>query len=124
MDNYASKDKEALQQLNVDYIDRRSGSTNPNHTECLTPRYVKAHGVQTDDDKKTEQIHRQSSYTPHMQEKLQRKLKFFFMNPVEKWRAKGRFPWKLGIQALKLCVVTMQVRFPFFFKILFIPSPI
>ncbi|KAG8437220.1 hypothetical protein GDO86_008064 [Hymenochirus boettgeri] len=41
--------------------------------------------------------------------KLRRKLKFFFMNPCEKFRARGRKPWKLCIQILKIAVVTIQL---------------
>ena len=42
-------------------------------------------------------------------EKMRRKLKFFFMNPCQKWRAKGKFPWKLIMQIVKIIVVTVQV---------------
>lgn len=48
---------------------------------------------------------------PHCEEgdKLRRRLKFFFMNPCEKWRAKRQFPWKLGFQLVKIILVTTQV---------------
>ncbi|KAM9324678.1 mucolipin-3-like [Gastrophryne carolinensis] len=42
-------------------------------------------------------------------ENLRRKLKFFFMNPCEKFRARGRKPWKLCIQILKIALVTVQL---------------
>ncbi|XP_069497801.1 mucolipin-3 [Ambystoma mexicanum] len=42
-------------------------------------------------------------------EKLRRKLKFFFMNPCEKFQARGRKPWKLGLQILKIAMVTIQL---------------
>lgn len=45
-----------------------------------------------------------------MEDQLRRKLKFFFMNPCEKFRARGRKPWKLCIQILKIALVTIQVR--------------
>ncbi|XP_045104763.1 mucolipin-3-like isoform X4 [Portunus trituberculatus] len=41
--------------------------------------------------------------------KMQRRLKFFFMNPIEKWHARRRFPWKLLLQIFKIVVVTAQL---------------
>ncbi|XP_015914357.1 mucolipin-3 [Parasteatoda tepidariorum] len=43
------------------------------------------------------------------EEELKRKLKYFFMNPIEKWRAKGKFPWKLLLQVIKIIFVTLQL---------------
>ncbi|KAF7475951.1 Hypothetical predicted protein [Marmota monax] len=40
---------------------------------------------------------------------MRRKLKFFFMNPCEKFWARGRKPWKLAIQILKIAMVTIQL---------------
>lgn len=48
-------------------------------------------------------------YTPHQEDKLCRKLKFFFMGPHEKVKAKRRCPWKLLIQIVKIILVTTQV---------------
>ncbi|XP_070607590.1 mucolipin-3-like [Erythrolamprus reginae] len=44
-----------------------------------------------------------------LEDHLRRKLKFFFMNPCEKFWARGRKPWKLGIQILKIAMVTIQL---------------
>ncbi|XP_075689054.1 mucolipin-3 isoform X1 [Rhinoderma darwinii] len=44
-----------------------------------------------------------------LEDMLKRKLKFFFMNPCEKFRARGRKPWKLCIQILKIALVTIQL---------------
>ncbi|KAH0618459.1 hypothetical protein JD844_017682 [Phrynosoma platyrhinos] len=44
-----------------------------------------------------------------LEDQLRRKLKFFFMNPCEKFWARGRKPWKLGIQLLKIAMVTIQL---------------
>ena len=41
---------------------------------------------------------------------LQRQLRFFFMNPYEKFRLTGEFPWKLCIQIVKIVLVTLQVK--------------
>ncbi|XP_039298120.1 mucolipin-3 isoform X1 [Nilaparvata lugens] len=40
---------------------------------------------------------------------MRRKLKFFFMNPVEKWQAKRRFPYKFLVQVVKIVLVTIQL---------------
>jgi len=32
------------------------------------------------------------------EEKMRRKLRFFFMNPIEKWQAKRRIPYKIVVQ--------------------------
>ncbi|XP_074191172.1 mucolipin-3 isoform X4 [Rhinolophus sinicus] len=43
-----------------------------------------------------------------LEDQMRRKLKFFFMNPCEKFWARGRKPWKLVIQIIKLAMVTIQ----------------
>uniref|UniRef100_A0AAA9TRK6 Mucolipin TRP cation channel 3 n=1 Tax=Bos taurus TaxID=9913 RepID=A0AAA9TRK6_BOVIN len=43
-----------------------------------------------------------------LEDQMRRKLKFFFMNPCEKFWARGRKPWKLAIQILKIAMVTIQ----------------
>lgn len=43
------------------------------------------------------------------EEALRRKLKYFFMSPCDKYHAKGRKPFKLGLQLLKIVIVTVQV---------------
>lgn len=43
------------------------------------------------------------------EEALRRKLKYFFMSPCDKYHAKGRKPFKLGLQLLKIITVTVQV---------------
>ncbi|XP_010635022.1 mucolipin-2 [Fukomys damarensis] len=46
------------------------------------------------------------------EECLREDLKFYFMNPCEKYRARHQIPWKLGLQILKILMVTTQlVRF-------------
>ncbi|CAK6441294.1 unnamed protein product [Pipistrellus nathusii] len=44
-----------------------------------------------------------------LEDQMRRKLKFFFMNPCEKFWARGRKPWKLVIQIIKLAMVTIQL---------------
>jgi hypothetical protein len=43
------------------------------------------------------------------EETIKRRLKFFFMNPVEKYAAGGQLPWKLLLQAAKVLLVTTQL---------------
>uniref|UniRef100_A0A803SNM0 Mucolipin TRP cation channel 2 n=1 Tax=Anolis carolinensis TaxID=28377 RepID=A0A803SNM0_ANOCA len=52
--------------------------------------------TQPDEDCKEEQLLRQD-------------LKFYFMNPCEKYRARRQIPWKLGLQILKIVMVTTQL---------------
>lgn len=40
---------------------------------------------------------------------LRRKIKYFFMNPCEKYHARGRKPWKLVLQIIKIAIITIQV---------------
>ncbi|XP_036746139.2 mucolipin-2 isoform X3 [Manis pentadactyla] len=43
------------------------------------------------------------------EECLRKDLKFYFMNPCEKYRARHQIPWKLGLQILKIVMVTTQL---------------
>lgn len=43
------------------------------------------------------------------EERMRRRLNFFFMNPIEKWQVRKRFPYKFVIQLIKLVVVTTQL---------------
>ncbi|KAG8132594.1 hypothetical protein E2320_010444, partial [Naja naja] len=43
------------------------------------------------------------------EELLKKDLKFYFMNPCEKYRARRQIPWKLGLQILKIVMVTTQL---------------
>ncbi|XP_044940733.1 mucolipin-1 isoform X3 [Mustela putorius furo] len=50
-----------------------------------------------------------ASPTPPEEEDLRRRLKYFFMSPCDKFRAKGRKPFKLMLQVVKILVVTVQL---------------
>jgi len=50
-----------------------------------------------------------NSYNPQTRDRFRRKLRYFFMNPLDKWRTKGKLPWKLGLQVVKIIVVTLQL---------------
>lgn len=45
-------------------------------------------------------------------DKLRRSIKYYFMNPCEKYHARGRKPWKLLLQLVKIAIITVQVGFP------------
>ncbi|CAG2115488.1 unnamed protein product [Medioppia subpectinata] len=47
--------------------------------------------------------------TTRHRDRLRRALKYYFMSPVDKWRAKGRLPYKLGLQVIKIVFVTIQL---------------
>ncbi|TWW73757.1 mucolipin-3 isoform X1 [Takifugu flavidus] len=40
---------------------------------------------------------------------LRRRLKYYFMNPCEKYQARRRKPWKLMLQILKIALITAQL---------------
>ncbi|XP_004068128.1 mucolipin-3-like [Oryzias latipes] len=42
-------------------------------------------------------------------EALRRKIKYYFMNPCEKYHARGRKPWKLLLQIIKIGIITIQL---------------
>lgn len=43
------------------------------------------------------------------EQRMRRNLQFFFMNPIEKWKAKRRFPYKFCVQVAKIILVTIQL---------------
>ncbi|KAK7158449.1 hypothetical protein R3I94_004921 [Phoxinus phoxinus] len=46
---------------------------------------------------------------PPLMEDFRRKLKYFFMSPCQKYRARGRKPWKMMLQILKIAIITIQL---------------
>nr|XP_033772965.1 mucolipin-2 isoform X2 [Geotrypetes seraphini] len=65
--------------------------------------------------KKLRVYHREIKTTMHQlgtereEEVLREDLKFYFMNPCEKYRARRQIPWKFGLQILKIVMVTTQL---------------
>lgn len=45
------------------------------------------------------------------EDRMRRKLQFFFMNPIEKWQARRKFPYKFVVQLIKIVLLTMQLCF-------------
>ncbi|XP_042579227.1 mucolipin-3-like isoform X1 [Cyprinus carpio] len=50
-----------------------------------------------------------SHVDPQSVENFRRKLKYFFMSPCQKYRARGRKPWKMMLQILKIAIITFQL---------------
>lgn len=50
-----------------------------------------------------------SSFNQDICNRLRWKLKYYFMNPIDKWKAKKKFPWKLLLQIIKIIFVTIHV---------------
>uniref|UniRef100_A0A665WJJ0 Uncharacterized protein n=1 Tax=Echeneis naucrates TaxID=173247 RepID=A0A665WJJ0_ECHNA len=44
-----------------------------------------------------------------LSENLRDDLKYYFMSPCEKYRARGQIPWKLAVQILKIIMITTQL---------------
>lgn len=47
--------------------------------------------------------------TPQFEMELRRKIRYHFMNPLEKWKIKRKYPWKLSLQIIKIILVTVQL---------------
>jgi len=60
-------------------------------------------------DNEEEYIHPYSDEYVLLERKMRNRLSFFFMNPIEKWKTRRRFPYKFVIQIIKIILVTLQV---------------
>lgn len=49
------------------------------------------------------------SWTPDQVDQLRRRIKFFFMDPCSKFKARRHIPWKLMLQVLKIIIITVQL---------------
>ncbi|XP_025410223.1 mucolipin-3-like isoform X2 [Sipha flava] len=56
-----------------------------------------------------EYIHPYSDEYVFLERKMRNRLSFFFMNPIEKWKTRKRFPYKFLIQIIKIVLVTLQL---------------
>jgi len=45
----------------------------------------------------------------YQMDKMRTRLRFYFMNPVDKWHTRKLFPYKLAVQVIKILFVTFQV---------------
>ncbi len=46
--------------------------------------------------------------------RLRRRLRFFFLDPLAKWRATRQFPWKLFFQLVKAFIVPLQASLEYY----------
>ncbi|XP_055346672.1 mucolipin-3-like [Paramacrobiotus metropolitanus] len=42
-------------------------------------------------------------------DRMKWRIRFFFMDPIQKWKTKHQFPWKLFLQVVKIIFVTIQL---------------
>ncbi|XP_039694646.1 mucolipin-2 isoform X1 [Pteropus medius] len=82
----------------------------PRGAEALDlPEWNRASGQSSGTRRRNAMAHLDSEVK---EECLREDLKFYFMNPCEKYRARHQIPWKLGLQILKIVMVTTQlIRF-------------
>ncbi|KAK7078325.1 Mucolipin-2 [Halocaridina rubra] len=103
LERLAQDSKSSLPQIRV---------SQPDHTNSGSGR----DGVisaESSGESETEPSYFQNSHTARLNSitanRMRRRLKFFFMNPMEKWHARRRFPWKLLLQIVKVIVITAQL---------------
>ena len=65
--------------------------------------------IQTDTDNNINNNEGSDSFSLSAHQ-MRRKLRYYFMNPWEKYKAKKRIPWKLVFQIVKIIMITVQVR--------------
>jgi len=83
------------------------------HSEQRSPADVSVDATSSTDDVFTmadRSVSVSSLYAHVDEDRLRRRLKYFFMNPCQKWAAKRKVPWKLLLQFLKVAIVTVQVK--------------
>lgn len=73
-----------------------------------TNKYENENEPNNDVDNSNDEWNTDSNLIP-ARERLRRALAYYFMSPIDKWRVKGRFPWKLLFQLIKIVLVTTQV---------------
>ncbi|XP_069181711.1 mucolipin-3-like [Procambarus clarkii] len=90
---------QAVSEVKVSTAQRNGGSS----YGSITSR-VNSVGSTTSTDSITELLN-----TDVTADRMRHRLRFFFMNPIQKWRARQRFPWKLLAQIIKIVLVTVQL---------------
>lgn len=101
--NHGSPDNSQNISINQpDNMENLGGNVSPDNNETIGQERRKGHP--------NKPLRRVPS-TPYLEDKLKRRLKFFFMGPHEKIVARKKCPWKLILQILKVVIVTIQVGF-------------
>lgn len=106
-------------QVHVSHTTRRSNAGHECHAACPCDWNSRNAGPGDGEDRESRsfsvssghepQLMESSSYNSAVRDRFRRKLKYYFMNPMDKWKAKGKLPWKLGLQIVKIFVVTVQL---------------
>jgi len=76
-------------------------SNSDSRNNLLRDPLVTNSGEQINDDGSFDYVQKRSE--------LRKKLQYFFMNPIDKWKTKGRFPSKLILQIIKIIFVTLHI---------------
>lgn len=87
------------------YLRRYSTGSSVNVSVSVQPGSVICSSVEGRDEVRNQLPQEERAMERYMRLKLRR----YFMNPLEKWRYRGRYPWKLTLQIFKLILVTVQV---------------
>ncbi|XP_049874577.1 mucolipin-3-like [Pectinophora gossypiella] len=89
-------------------------ASSPEETTCSEgeeehKRYANHQGNQSNVQGASSQQTNSFNALNQLEDKMRRKLQFFFMNPIEKWKAKRKFPYKFVVQVIKIVLVTLQL---------------
>lgn len=126
-------DRRFLLAPNRELSDRASGSVDTMHS--LIPTRVSSRNSRhlarsfntntIDDAEQSEPLLQQTGHSVHYEsiydseeyssqrngiEVIRKRLKAHFMTPYQKYKYRGRKPWKLVVQMIKIILVTAQVR--------------
>ncbi|VVC30121.1 Hypothetical protein CINCED_3A015196 [Cinara cedri] len=94
------------------YKDVTNCSTNQTVAQKELPDRSNGHeGYESDDLllEDEEDSHPYSDEYVQLERKMRNRLTFFFMNPIEKWKTRRRFPYKFLVQIIKIILVTLQL---------------
>ncbi|XP_050430814.1 mucolipin-3-like isoform X2 [Adelges cooleyi] len=94
-------------------MDSSKGPNRRNGTDLSDNPTANAYTADTDCDLllggEEEYSHPYSDEYVFLEKRMRNRLAFFFMNPIEKWKTRRRFPYKFLIQVIKIVLVTIQL---------------
>lgn len=103
MDKAPTNSRENKNQRNNFHHVNAAASSNADEICYSSPS---ATGSQPSAASSTSQLSPMSAFN---EDRMRRKLQFFFMNPIEKWQARRKFPYKFVVQLIKIVLLTMQL---------------
>ncbi|XP_031629741.1 mucolipin-3-like [Contarinia nasturtii] len=97
--------------MNDNITNQRKSYNHVNNTATSTTEEISFTGVPTSSSQpsassSSSQLSPMSAFN---EDRMRRKLQFFFMNPIEKWQARRKFPYKFVVQLIKIVLLTMQL---------------